>query len=133
MSDGSPDPVDVCVGERVRVRRMQLAMSHRELGYALGISFQQVQKYEKGVNRISASKLHALAKILAVPIAFFFEDAATIGNRPAAKAPNYVDDFLSTDDGRALARSFQTIRRPKLRRIIVHLVEDIAETFSAQR
>ena len=71
----SPNPIDKHVGSRVRMRRMMLSMSQEKLGDALGVTFQQVQKYEKGANRIGASRLHHIARILQVPVAFFFEGA----------------------------------------------------------
>src|SRR5690606_13936188 len=71
----SPNPIDIHVGSRVRLRRMMLGMSQEKLGEGLGITFQQIQKYEKGTNRIGASRLQHIARILSVPVSFFFEDA----------------------------------------------------------
>jgi transcriptional regulator with XRE-family HTH domain len=125
-----PNPVDIFVGGRVRMRRLMLEMSQEKLGDALGLTFQQVQKYEKGTNRIGASRLHQISRILQVPIPFFFEGApappgAPVGNG-AAPSPSYVSEFLATSDGLALTKAFMLIEEPKLRRRIVSLVQEIA-------
>jgi transcriptional regulator with XRE-family HTH domain len=125
-----PNPVDTHVGNRVRMRRMMLEMSQEKLGHALGLTFQQVQKYEKGACRIGASRLHQMSHILQVPIPFFFEDVPTLPGAPvgksAAPSPSYVSDFLATSDGLALTKAFMRIEEPKLRRRIVYLVQEIA-------
>jgi transcriptional regulator with XRE-family HTH domain len=126
-----PNPTDKHVGARVRMRRLMLSMSQEKLGHALGLTFQQVQKYEKGTNRIGASRLQHISHILQVPVSFFFEGAPTPPGAPvgkgAAPSPSYVSDFLATSDGLALATSFMRINEPKLRRHIVHLVQEIAD------
>ena len=124
------NPTDKHVGARVRMRRMMLGMSQTSLGDALGLTFQQVQKYEKGANRISASRLQQMSHILQVPVSFFFEGAPNaMVPSPGAPAPSpaYVQDFLATSDGLNLTKAFIAIRSPKLRRRIVDLVEQIAE------
>jgi transcriptional regulator with XRE-family HTH domain len=125
-----PNPTDKHVGARVRMRRMMLSMSQAKLGDALGLTFQQVQKYEKGTNRIGASRLQHISQILQVPVSFFFEGAPTPPGAPvgkgAAPSSSYVTDFLATSDGLALAKAFMRIKEPKLRRHIVHLVQEIA-------
>jgi transcriptional regulator with XRE-family HTH domain len=124
----SPTPTDKHVGKRVRMRRMMLSMSQTSLASALGLTFQQVQKYEKGANRIGASRLQQIANTLQVPISFFFEDPlrpnAGGGGRQTA-ALDYVSDFLATTDGLALTKAFMRIKDARLRRSIVKLVEDI--------
>ena len=132
MAKKAPNPIDKHVGSRVRMRRMMLSMSQEKLGGALGLTFQQVQKYEKGTNRIGASRLQQISHILQVPVAFFFEGAPTIqpqadGAAIAAPSPTYVSDFLATSDGLALTKAFMRIKEPRLRRRIVDLVEEIAE------
>ena len=128
----APNPVDKHVGSRVRMRRMMLGMSQEKLGDALGLTFQQVQKYEKGTNRIGASRLSQIAHILQVQVSFFFEGAPTIGTGlrqegfAEAASPAYVSDFLATSDGLALTKAFMKIGEAKLRRRIVDLVEQIA-------
>jgi transcriptional regulator with XRE-family HTH domain len=131
MAKKSPNPTDKHVGARVRMRRMMLGMSQEKLGDALGLTFQQVQKYEKGANRIGASRLQQIAHILQVPVSFLFEGAPSVpGNRQQepsdAGAPAYIAEFLATSDGLALTKAFMQIRSPKLRRRIVDLVEQIA-------
>ena len=118
MAKKAPNPTDKHVGARVRMRRMMLSMSQEKLGDALDLTFQQVQKYEKGANRIGASRLQQIAHILQVPVSFFFDGAPN--------APAYVSDFLATSDGLALTKAFMGIKDAKLRRRIVDLVEQIA-------
>jgi transcriptional regulator with XRE-family HTH domain len=117
------------------MRRRMLDLSQADLGNALGITFQQVQKYEKGVNPISAGRLQHISQILQVSVPFFFEGApAVVGIAPAARGtadastPAYVSDFLATSKGLDLAKAFMCIKDRKLRRAIVQLVEEIAET-----
>ena len=130
MAKKVPNPIDKHVGARVRMRRMMLSMSQEKLGDALGLTFQQVQKYEKGTNRIGASRLQQIAHILQVPVSFFFEGAPSgvphTGGMSEAPSPAYVSDFLATQDGLALTKSFMRIKSSKLRRRIVDLVEQIA-------
>jgi transcriptional regulator with XRE-family HTH domain len=123
-----PNPIDKHVGSRVRMRRMTVGLSQEKVAHALGLTFQQVQKYEKGTNRISSSRLHQLARILEVPVPFFFDGAPLQPARWQGKAesPNYVNDFLATDDGITLTRAFMQIEDAKLRRSIVNLVEQLA-------
>src|SRR5947209_19011890 len=110
-----PNPVDKHVGSRVRMRRQMLAMSQEKLGAALGLTFQQVQKYERGANRIGASRLQQLSHILQVPVEFFFEgapNAQMVGRHEGlaeAPSPAYVSDFLATADGLALTKAFMRI------------------------
>jgi transcriptional regulator with XRE-family HTH domain len=132
MARGVLNPIDKHVGSRVRMRRLMLDMSQSDLANALGLTFQQVQKYEKGANRIGASRLHHISQILQVSVPFFFEGApAAPGVRQAAKgtadapSPAYVTDFLATSDGLSLVKAFMCIGNPKLRRSIVRLVEEI--------
>ena len=111
MAKKAPNPIDKHVGSRVRMRRMMLAMSQEKLGDALGLTFQQVQKYEKGTNRIGASRLQQISHILQVPVSFFFDGAPIIAGMPRAEgvseapSPAYVSDFLATSDGLALTKA----------------------------
>ena len=127
-----PNPTDTHVGNRVRMRRLMLDMSQTKLGDALGLTFQQVQKYEKGTNRIGAGRLQQISHILQVPISFFFERAPKLpGARTkngAAPSPRYVSDFLATTDGLALTKAFMRIKEPTVRRCIVKLVQQIVGT-----
>jgi transcriptional regulator with XRE-family HTH domain len=131
MAKKAPNPIDKHVGSRVRMRRMMLSMSQEKLGDALGLTFQQVQKYEKGTNRIGASRLQQISNILQVPVAFFFEGAPSLPGQPTdglreAPSPAYVSDFLATSEGLALTKAFMRIKEPKLRRRVVELVKEIA-------
>jgi transcriptional regulator with XRE-family HTH domain len=129
MPTKSPNAIDKHVGRRVRIRRMMIAMSQEKLGDALGLTFQQVQKYEKGTNRIGASRLQHICQILQVPVAFFFEGIPTVPGAPqatGAPSPAYVTDFLATSDGLRLTKAFMRIENAKLRRRIVDLVQEIA-------
>jgi transcriptional regulator with XRE-family HTH domain len=129
MTTKSPNPTDKYVGSRVRMRRLMLHMSQTDLADQLGVTFQQVQKYEKGTNRISASRLQAMCHILQVPVPYFFEGAPQIaghsGKGAKASSPAYVSDFLATSDGVKLVRAFTKIGDAKLRRSVVRLVEGI--------
>ena len=130
MAKKSPNPIDKHVGGRVRMRRMMLSMSQEKLGDALDLTFQQIQKYEKGANRIGASRLQQISQILQVPISFFFEGSphapGHAGGMSEAPSPAYVSDFLATSDGLSLTKAFMRIKSSKLRRRIVDLVEQIA-------
>ena len=127
----SPVPVDKYVGNRLRMRRILVGMSQEKLGEALDLTFQQIQKYEKGTNRISASRLQQVAQILGVPVTFFFEGAPQ--DKPdgqvgfAEPSAEFSFDLLSTPEGIQLAKAFLTIRDPKLRRRVVDLVQTIVE------
>jgi transcriptional regulator with XRE-family HTH domain len=131
MAKKTPNPIDKHVGSRVRMRRMMLNMSQEKLGDALSLTFQQVQKYEKGTNRIGASRLQQISNILQVPVSFFFEGAPrsahSTGGMAEAPSPAYVSDFLATSDGLSLTKAFMRIKNGKLRRRIVELVEQIAD------
>ncbi|NJL07557.1 MAG: helix-turn-helix transcriptional regulator [Methylacidiphilales bacterium] len=130
MSAKSPNPTDKHVGARVRMRRMMIGMSQEKLGDALGITFQQVQKYEKGTNRIGASRLQQIARTLGVSVSFFFEGAPDIGEMGSfsdSASPSYVAEFLASSEGLALTRAFTRIKNPSVRRRIVDLIEDLAD------
>ena len=127
-----PNPIDVHVGSRIRLRRNMLGMSQEKLGESLGITFQQIQKYEKGTNRVGASRLQAISSILGVAVSFFFEDApgeqadAQTGLAEASSS-NYVVDFLSSSEGLQLNRAFVKIADAKVRRKIIDLVKSLAD------
>lgn len=127
-----PNPIDIHVGSRIRLRRTMLGMSQEKLGEALGITFQQIQKYEKGTNRVGASRLQNISTILNVPVSFFFEDApgeqAAVGSAGFSEAAssNYVVDFLSSSEGLQLNRAFVKINDPKVRRKVVDLVKALS-------
>jgi transcriptional regulator with XRE-family HTH domain len=125
----SSNIVDVYVGARLRMRRTMLGMSQSKLGQLLGVTFQQIQKYEKGSNRISASRLQHTARVLDVSPAYFFEGAPAQSAEPGlAEEPSqsYVVDFLASTEGLQLNRAFLRVRDPKVRRRIVDLVISLA-------
>ena len=126
-----PNPIDIHVGSRIRLRRTMLGMSQEKLGESLGITFQQIQKYEKGTNRDGPSRLQNISSILNAPVSFFFEDApgenrASPAGMEEASSSNFVVDFLSSSEGLQLNRAFVKISDPKVRRRIVDLVKALA-------
>lgn len=126
----TPNPVDLHVGGRVRMRRKMLGVSQERLAEALGLTFQQVQKYERGANRISASKLYEIARFLSAPIAYFFEglgDPVIGGASHDETSEQHVHGFLMTTEGLELAAAFPRITKPRLRRRILDLVRSLAE------
>ena len=132
-----PNPIDKHVGSRVRMRRILLGMSQEKLGEALSLTFQQVQKYEKGTNRIGASRLQQISKTLNVPPAYFFDGAPSFEDGEevtqatvSEDGSDYVVNFLSTTEGLLLNRGFARIQDAKIRKRIVDLVTALAETGS---
>jgi transcriptional regulator with XRE-family HTH domain len=124
------NPVDVHVGARVRLRRMLLGMSQEKLGEHLGLTFQQIQKYEKGINRIGASRLFDLSQVLGVPVQFFYEELAVAGTAAGGfaerPAESYAVEFLGSREGLELNKAFARITDPRVRRSIVDLVRAFA-------
>lgn len=124
------NPIDLYVGSRVRMRRMLTGLSQEKLGDALGVTFQQVQKYEKGANRIGASRLHQIAQVLGVPVSFFYDGASPAGETSAgfAESPalDNVSDFLATSEGLHLNKAFVRIGDAGVRRKLVALVVALA-------
>jgi transcriptional regulator with XRE-family HTH domain len=129
-----PNPVDVHVGSRVRYRRMIVGMSQEKLGERMNLTFQQIQKYEKGTNRIGASRLFQLSKILEVPVGYFFEDA--FANAAPSQATHglhepeqegYLLDFLNSREGLDLNKAFAKIHDPKVRRRVIDLVRALSD------
>ncbi|MXP65491.1 XRE family transcriptional regulator [Roseomonas sp. M0104] len=133
-----PSPIDVHVGSRVRLRRTLLGMSQEKLGEALGLTFQQVQKYERGVNRIGASRLFDLARVLDVPIGFFFDDMpdAMGGNTALRNRLNgfaehqegFEDDTLHKRETLELVRAYYRITEPSVRKRVFDLIKSLAPT-----
>ena len=132
-----PNPVDLYVGGRIRLRRRTRGVSQEKLAEDLGLTFQQVQKYERGANRVSASKLYEIAKSLRTSIAYFFEglaDPSTAHDAPGMAEPSseqFVTEFLMTPEGLELAELFPKIRRARVRRRVLDLVRSMAEEDSA--
>ena len=124
----APNPVDVHVGTRLRMRRMMLSISQEKLGEALGVSFQQIQKYEKGTNRIGAGRLRDISNELKVPISYFYDDMPGEASASgfAETGTSYVSELLTSSDGVELTRAFLQVKDPAVRRRIVDLVKSIA-------
>ena len=130
MTRRDPNFVDVHVGSRIRMRRQLIGMSQEKLGELLGITFQQVQKYEKGANRISASRLYYTAKILGVPVQFFFEDLPGVEDQPGMGEPREEDAVLSAlmnVEGVTLAKAFRDADSVNKRKLISTIAKVIAE------
>jgi transcriptional regulator with XRE-family HTH domain len=127
--DGRPSPIDVHVGTRIRLRRTLLAMSQERLGDALGLTFQQVQKYERGLNRVGASRLFDLSRVLDVPVSFFFDDMRETATGPNSAASDvqdlFVDDTMSRRDTLELVRAYYRIPDPALRQKMSELVKSM--------
>ena len=119
------DPTDKHVGSRLRMRRLMLHMSQEAMGDAVGLTFQQIQKYEGGVNRISSSRLQQFSNVLEVPVSFFFEGAPNAA-AGGSRYPADVSAFLATSDGLSLAGSFMKIKSSKVRQEIIGLIESLA-------
>jgi transcriptional regulator with XRE-family HTH domain len=126
----APNPTDRHVGRRLRMRRKMLAVSQEQLADELGLTYQQVQKYERGANRIGAGRLQQISHILQVPVAFFFEGApnasAPHGSNGSALSMAQIDDFVSDLNGLRLIKAFTRIDNAAVRRRIVMLVQEIA-------
>ena len=137
----NPDPIDVHVGSRVRVRRTLLGMSQAKLGAALGLTFQQIQKYERGANRIGSSRLYELSKVLDVPVSFFFDDmppevAGGFPGLPAGmtevQSAAYEADTLAKRETLELVRAYYRIKNEKVRKRVFELAKAIAKAGDAE-
>jgi transcriptional regulator with XRE-family HTH domain len=138
--EGRPSPIDVHVGTRIRLRRTLMGMSQERLGEALGLTFQQVQKYERGVNRVGASRLFDLSRVLDVPISFFFDDmpdslTTSLGGgarRPLGGASDVTDPFgddtLSRRETLELVRAYYRITDPSVRKRVFDLIKSMGPT-----
>jgi transcriptional regulator with XRE-family HTH domain len=135
--EGRPSPIDVHVGSRIRLRRTLLGMSQERLGEALGLTFQQVQKYERGVNRVGASRLFDLSRVLDVPISFFFDDmpeslTSVYGGHAGRRAVGYpettdgfADDALNRRETLELVRAYYRINDPAVRKRVFDLIKSM--------
>ncbi len=131
----NPEPVDIHVGGRVRMRRLFLGLSQEKLANAIGVSFQQLQKYERGTNRISASRLYALTKFLGVPVSWFFEDAPSDRRSASAAAASAsregrnasVADPMGASETVKLVRAYYQISDPRVRKKILGVIRSVAE------
>ena len=123
MVTKSTGPVDKLIGTRIRLQRTAIGMSQEKLGDILGITFQQIQKYEKGTNRVGAARLQAIADALGVPVSFFFEQR-TAADSP--DSPSSIQDLLTTREGVELARAFLKIDNPVMRRALIDMARAAA-------
>ena len=130
------NPIDAQVGNRLRLRRMMIGMSQERLGELLGLTFQQVQKYEKGVNRIGAGRLFEIARILGVPIFYFYESVS----EQLANAPGFTEtesppvlEFVSSGEGLQLSLAYMRIKDPKVRKRVLDLVKSLSEDVTAKK
>lgn len=143
--DGDPNPIDIHVGSRVRLRRTLLGMSQEKLGEAIGLTFQQVQKYERGANRIGASRLFDLAQVLDVPVSFFYDDLPeTLAHPPvvvelpprpnglAEEAASFESDLLSRRETQDLIRAYFAIPDSTVRKRVYELAKALAATADSQ-
>ncbi|MFB9372687.1 helix-turn-helix domain-containing protein [Algimonas porphyrae] len=131
----SANPVDVHVGARVRLRRQVMKMSQEKLGDQLGVTFQQVQKYERGTNRVGASRLWRLSQVLEVPVSYFFEgmtDQIEAGEFGENDQMPIVYDFINSSDGVALAKAVSQIKNKAVRRQILELARSLAKDSAAK-
>lgn len=127
-TDKRRDPLDVYVGKRLRRRRVFVGMSQTQLGEAAGISFQQVQKYESGVNRAVPRRLFEFGRTLGVPLSYFFEGYVERRNRRGEQPEkNEIDDVFGTDEALSLVRAYYNLRTPALRRRIHKLIDELGE------
>ena len=135
MPQKNPHPIDRHVGGRVRLRRTLIGMSQEQLGHKLGVTFQQVQKYEKGSNRVSASRLWQVARILGVPISFFFDQATDVSDPQleglADSGQSEINDVTQSTESLVLLRHFTQIPDPAIRRAVVDLARTLATATSA--
>jgi transcriptional regulator with XRE-family HTH domain len=131
MSAKSPSPIDVYVGSRIRLQRNTIGMSQEKLGDGLGITFQQIQKYEKGTNRVGASRLQAIARILGVPVTFFFNEGEGSSSTQTGShfeiEPTGVMQYIANREGLRLNQAFAKIKNAKARKKIIALVKVLAD------
>lgn len=131
MTPKAPNPIDKYVGSRVRMRRIMLGMSQEKLGEALGLTFQQVQKYEKGGNRVTAARLREIANALKLPIVSFYGHdsyASDNGSRKNGEASDlHVQEFITSTRAINLLKHFSQIKDPSVQNMVVFLCEQLAE------
>jgi transcriptional regulator with XRE-family HTH domain len=128
-NDRSPSPIDIGVGRRIRQRRKVMKITQEKLADALSLTFQQVQKYERGANRVSASKLYEIATVLCVPVSYFFDDLPdpAVSDSEAEGEARLANDLVTTPDGKELAALYARITRPRVRQQVLQLVRLMAD------
>lgn len=120
-----PNPIDVHVGSRIRLRRTIAGISQEQLADGLGLTFQQVQKYEKGTNRVSASRLQHISEVLEVPITFFFEGGPNALVETAGSATGEITQLMNSKETISLVTAFNSIKNPRLRQSVLNLVRTL--------
>lgn len=128
----SPNATDIHVGSRIRLRRVMLGLSQEKLGDGLGITFQQVQKYEKGTNRVGASRLQHISELLDVHISYFFEGTPDTTEDRALAVPSLLSQFINSKEGISLAKAFSGIEDSRVRRRILELVQSLSTSSTAE-
>jgi len=131
MSVKRPDPVDIEVGHRIRIERLARGLSQTALANQLGVTFQQVQKYEKGVNRIGAGRLQRISEALEVPISFFFGGTGGAPAREAGTAAESIFGFMQTSGSVRIVKAFHKIKSRKARQLLVEMAEELADVQAA--
>lgn len=132
MMKKSPNSTDIHVGSRIRLRRVMLGLSQEKLGDGLGITFQQVQKYEKGTNRVGASRLQHISELLDVHISYFFEGGPEASEDRALAAPSVLSQFMNSKEGVMLAKAFSAIEDSRVRRRVLELVQSLGTSNVAE-
>ncbi len=128
-----PHPVDIHVGKRLRLRRTILGLSQEAIGNAIGVTFQQVQKYERGVNRMGSSRLYEFSKILSVPVSYFFDEmeksatTAVPASGVSEDSPEFEHEKMSSRETLEMMRAYYRISEPRIRKRIFELVKALAE------
>ena len=128
----APNPIDIHVGGRLRLRRLAVGLSQERLAKSIGITFQQIQKYERGTNRIVASRLHDLSRVLDVPVGYFFSDMAEGTLPDSAPAPQeeamaFAHDLMGERETLELVRSYYNISDPRIRKRLFDLVKSVSK------
>ncbi len=134
----SPNPVDIHVGGRVRLRRMLACLSQEKLGDSMGLTFQQIQKYEKGINRIGASRLFKLSQVLDVPVGFFFDglnhaEGTLNAGMAEGETESFLYEFINTRDGLELNRAFVEIGDAEVRKSVIRLMRSLGREAAKDR
>jgi transcriptional regulator with XRE-family HTH domain len=130
MADRSPRPVDVVVGQNIRIGRLQMGLSQTELGARIGVTFQQIQKYEKGTNRVGASRLQQISEALRLPVPTFFDGAPSAGDGPVEQTPRYL---LAKPHALRLLNAFNKINEEASRLAVLHLIEVLSRIATRSR
>lgn len=130
MKPRGPSLLDSYIGTRIRIRRLEVGLSQQQLGEALGVSFQQIQKYERGINRVGAGRVQEIAQVLRVEVGFFFQSAPIRGEAKSNKIDPSMDQFMVTKDALVIASAFTRIKDANIRHIIASAVGKLSQTLA---